>query len=66
MAKLTLGDNTYETDDFSEEARAQLVSYMFAEKELKRINAQVAVFETAKNAYAKALKDILDDSSYKM
>lgn len=67
MAELTIDGESYEIDDLSDEAKAQLVSYRFAEQELSRLDAQVAVFQTAKNAYGLALKEILKPStSYQM
>ena len=67
MAELIIDGESYEIDDFSDEAKAQLISYRFAEQELSRLDAQVAVVKTAKNAYLVALKKLLDPSpSYQM
>ena len=36
MAKVTIDDKEYETDDMSEDARAQLVSLQFVNSEIPR------------------------------
>ena len=66
MPELTLDGKTYQIDQLSEEARAQLISYNFVEAELVKINAQLAIYETAKNSYAKALKAAIEESKYEM
>ncbi|MGZ5030265.1 MAG: hypothetical protein ACXV8I_06650, partial [Methylobacter sp.] len=43
----------------SEEAKAQLASLQFVDAELQKLNAQAAVLQTARAAYAKALAEAL-------
>ena len=62
MAKVNINDKEYETDEMSEEAKRQLVSLQFAANEVKRLQSQLAVTQTAQSAYTKALVDILEDS----
>lgn len=45
----------YSVKDLSQEARAQFASLQFAESEVKRLEAQVAVAKTAASAYRSAL-----------
>ena len=53
-------DNTdYDTDTFSDEAKAQLISLQFCDQELARLQAKAAAYQTARAAYSKALKDAL-------
>jgi len=59
MPIITIDDKTYDTDTLSEEAKAQLTSVQFVDQELARLNAQAAVLQTARIAYAKALNDAL-------
>ena len=66
MSEFTLDGKSYEIDHLSNEARTLLVSYNFANAELNKLNAQRAIYETAKNNYAKGLKDILEGSKYEM
>jgi transcription termination factor Rho len=60
MAKITIDEKEYETDDMSEEAKAQLQSLQFVDNELQRVQLKTAVLQTARNAYAKALQEALE------
>jgi hypothetical protein len=57
--KVTIDNQEYDTDALSAEAKAQLSSLQFVDSELARLQAQMAVYQTARNAYAKALKEAL-------
>jgi len=59
MATITIDDKAYELESLSDEARGQLTSIQFIDTELQRLNAQAAVLQTARIAYAKALTDAL-------
>ena len=59
MTTITIDNKEYDLDTLSEEAKAQLVSIQFVDQELQRVNAQAAVLQTARVAYAKALNDAL-------
>lgn len=61
MAKITIDDKEYETDDMSEDARAQLVSLQFVNSEIPRLQAKLAAMQTAANAYSIALGKALED-----
>ena len=63
MPIIKIDDKDYELDSLSEEAKAQLVSLQFVDAELQRLNAQTAVLQTARHAYAKALSDALPTST---
>jgi 23S rRNA U2552 (ribose-2'-O)-methylase RlmE/FtsJ len=60
MAKITIDDKEYETDDMSEEAKAQLQSLQYVDNELQRVQLKTAALQTARNAYAKALQEALE------
>jgi hypothetical protein len=47
------------SDKLSDEAKAQLVSMQFCDQELARLQAQAAAYQTARQAYANALKQAL-------
>jgi hypothetical protein len=49
----------YDAAKLSPEALAQLGSIRFVDQELERLQAQMAVLQTARLAYAKALKELL-------
>ena len=55
MAKVTIDDKEYETDDMSEDAQAQLVSLQFVNVEIQRLQALAAAMQTAANSYSVAL-----------
>ena len=60
MPTIKIDGKEYDLDTLPKEVRGQLTSLQFAEAELARMKAQVAVFTTARNAYSKALKDALE------
>lgn len=59
MATITIDDKEYDTETLSDEAKNQLQSISFVDQELARLNAQAAVLQTARIAYAKELNDAL-------
>jgi len=59
MTTITIDNKEYDLNALSEEAKAQLVSIQFVDQELQRVNAQAAVLQTARVAYAKALNEAL-------
>lgn len=56
MGTLKIGDSEYEIEKLPDECKAQLISIQFVEQELARLQAQAAVLQTARTAYAKALQ----------
>jgi hypothetical protein len=61
MSNITIDGKEYDTETMSEEALSQLQSLQFVENDLVRIQLQAAAMQTARNAYARALKSILED-----
>ena len=59
MTTITIDDKAYSIDTLSEEAKNQLGSLQFVDAELQRLNAQAAVLQTARLAYANALNSAL-------
>jgi hypothetical protein len=59
MTTVKIDNQDYELETLSDEAKNQLVSLQFVDAELQRLNAQIAVFQTARLAYANALKEAL-------
>ena len=59
MTTIKIDDIDYDTDKFSDDAKAQLVSLQFCDQELQRLQAQAAAIQTARIAYAKALQSAL-------
>ena len=60
MPKLTVDGMEYNTEDLSTNAKAQLASLQFVESQMKKIQAELAVYNTAKIAYTSALKAELE------
>ena len=61
MAKVTIDEKEYETDDLSEEANDHLISLQFTGGEIARLKAKLAAMQTASNSYAKALGEALEN-----
>ena len=61
MAKITIDEKEYETDDMSDEAKNQLGSLQFVDNEIVREKLKTAALQTARNAYAKALEAALEE-----
>ncbi len=59
MPTLKIDDTEYELDLLSAEAKAQLVSLQMTDSEIQRLQVQLAIAQTARNAYANALKSLL-------
>ena len=59
MTMIKIDGREYDTETFTPEAKAQLQSLQFVEGELVRLQAQTSVLQTARNAYANALKAAL-------
>jgi hypothetical protein len=62
MTKITIDEKDYDVDDLSDEAKAQVGSLNFVDAELNRLQLKVAAMQTARNAYANALKSLLGEN----
>lgn len=56
MAKVTIDGKEYESDKLEEEARNNLLNIQFCEQRLNELKREMAITQTARNAYAQALK----------
>ena len=56
MPKITLNDIEYNTEDLTENGKAQLASLQFLEAQMNKLKSEIAVYQTARNAYVNALK----------
>ena len=65
MAKIKLDDVEYETEDMSDNAKAQLASLQFNEAHINRLRNELAIADTAKIAYVNALKRELESTDGK-
>ena len=55
MATLTINDKAYDISKLSNEAKAQVTNLRFVDTEIARLNATLAVLQTARNTYIQAL-----------
>lgn len=55
MPNIKINGKDYDSDKLSKEAKQQLQMLAVADAEVKRLQAQLAIAQTAKNAYAQAL-----------
>lgn len=56
MPKITIDGKDYDVEEISDNVKAQLMSLQFVDDELKRLSAQIAVLQTARHAYGRAVK----------
>ena len=63
MVKIKIDDVEYETDDMSDNAKAQVASLQFNEAHMNRLRNELAIADTAKIAYVNALKAELEKNS---
>ena len=62
MPKITVDGVEYNTEDLSENGKAQLASLQFLEAQMTKLKAELAVYHTARNSYMAALKEELDEN----
>ena len=51
----TINDKEYDVDDLSDTAKSQIVNIQVVDGEIARLKQQLAIMQTARNAYGKAL-----------
>ena len=55
MSTITIDNQEYDLDSLSDDAKSQLQMLQFSDQEISRLNAQLAIVQTARMAYSKAL-----------
>jgi hypothetical protein len=60
MPKITVDGIEYNTEDLTDNGKAQLASLQFLEVQMNKLRNEIAVFQTAKAAYLQALKTELE------
>lgn len=56
---ITIDGKEYALDSLSEAAKAQMTNLRVVDQEISRLQQQLAIAQTARNAYANALKNDL-------
>ena len=57
--KITIDGVEYNAADLSDEAKQQIANLRVTDAEIERLKTQQAIAQTARNAYAKALSELL-------
>ena len=60
MAKMTIDGKEYDTDTLSDQARATIASLQFVDARIQQLRNELAIADTARIAYARALKGELE------
>ena len=60
MPKITIDEIEYNTEDLSDNGKAQLASLQFLDVQMKKLKSEIAVYQTARMSYVNALKAELD------
>ncbi|OSQ45279.1 DUF6447 family protein [Marivita geojedonensis] len=59
MAKVTIDGKEYDTEMLSEEARNNIQNIQYCEQRLAELKREMALAQTARNAYARVLASAL-------
>jgi hypothetical protein len=65
MAKIKIDDTEYDSENFSDNAKAQLASLQFSDVHINRLRNELAIADTARMAYVAALKKELENTTDK-
>lgn len=60
MPKMTVDGIEYNTEDLTDNGKAQLASLQFLEVQMVKLQSEIAVYQTARAAYSKALQTELE------
>lgn len=61
MAKITIDEKEYDTESMPEKALAQVQALQYLNNQLVELQLRAAAYQTARNAYSKALKTLLEN-----
>ena len=61
MPRITIDNIEYNTEDLTENGKAQLASLQFLEVQMNKLKSEIAVYQTARSSYAAALKAELEE-----
>jgi hypothetical protein len=65
LAKITIDNKEYDTDDLSDEVKNALAALQFTEVQIQQLQAKLAAMQTARMAYATGLKQALEKTDNK-
>jgi len=61
MPKITVDGVDYNSEDLSDNGKAQLASLQFLEVQMNKLKSEIAVYQTARSSYIAALKADLNE-----
>jgi len=61
MKTWTIDNKEYNIDELSDEAKNHIVSLRIVDQEITNLKQKLAIAQTARNAYAKALNEDISD-----
>ena len=59
--KINLDGVEYNAENLSKNGKAQAASLQFLEAQMSKLKSEISVYQTARNSYAAALKEELDN-----
>jgi hypothetical protein len=59
MPNIKIDGKDYDSEQISQEAKAQLQMLQITDQEIARLQSRLAIAQTARNAYAKAVQEML-------
>lgn len=65
MPKITVDGVEYNTEDLTDNGKAQLASLQFLEVQMNKLKNEIAIYQTARNTYVQLLKAELEKTSSK-
>lgn len=65
MAKFKLGDKEFDTENMTEEAKGHYQAIQVCEAKILDCNAQVSIYQTARNAYGEKLLKLMEENEEK-
>ena len=60
MPNIKIDDKEYDLDSISNEAKAQIEMLLATDNKIRELQRDLAIAQTARNAYAKALNGLLE------
>lgn len=61
MSKITIDGKEYDLETLPEEAQKQILSLQVCDQKIRNTEQELAILQTARNAYALALKEQLPE-----
>ncbi len=63
MPKIKVGELEYNTEDLSDNGKAQLASLQFLEVQMQKLKNEISVYQTARKGYIASLKAELEKAN---